>query len=442
LKYSAHNIFSRIRNSTDFFLVNTLTGNSDILNPDEAEKLEILRNGNSPGDPEFINELIDKGYMIDEQEEQKLYRQRYYDFIDYRDKDEIQIFFIPDYACNFSCSYCYQDEYINHKSSVSNKIVDAFFDHIRTAFAGKKKYITLFGGEPLLPSASHENIVRHIINKANEANLELCIVTNGYTLARYEGLLKTAHIREIQVTLDGTASVHNSRRFLKNGSGTFDEIVKGIDVCLKDGLTVNLRMVIDKENIDNLPDLAAFAIEKGWTTSPFFKTQLGRNYELHHCQKDPGKLFDRLSLHERLYELIRQNPHITEFYKPNFSIAKYIIENSRVPDPLFDACPALKTEWAFDYTGHIYPCTATVGKKDESVGTFYPSVSLDQEAAAAWEMRDVTTISGCKDCNLQLVCGGGCGSLAKNRCGKLLSTDCRPVKELLEIGFAVYPELI
>jgi hypothetical protein len=35
-------------------------------------------------------------------------------------------------------------------------------------------------------------------------------------------------------------------------------------------------MVIDKENIENLPEFAQFAIDKGWTNNPLFKTQIGR----------------------------------------------------------------------------------------------------------------------------------------------------------------------
>jgi len=109
-----------------------------------------------------------------------------------------------------------------------------------------------------------------------------------------------------------------------------------------------------------------------------------------------------------------------------------------MPDPLFDSCPACKTEWAFDYTGKIYSCTATVGKEDESLGTFYPEVSRIDGIINLWESRDVTTIPECKTCPVQLACGGGCGSVAKNTHGTICSTDCRPVKELLELGFGAY----
>jgi len=240
------------------------------------------------------------------------------------------------------------------------------------------------------------------------------------------------------VTLDGTEKVHDKRRFLKGGDGTFEKIVNGIDACLGNDIDINLRMVIDRQNIEDLPDLAKFAIDRGWTTSPHFKTQIGRNYELHHCQSDPDLLFNRISLYEKIYDLVKICPHIKEFYKPSYSVSKFLAENGELPDPLFDSCPACKTEWAFDFTGQIYSCTATVGKADESLGTFYPSVSRKDEIIESWQERDVTSIGECKNCSLQLACGGGCGSVAKNRTGTVCSSDCRPVRELLELGFSAY----
>jgi len=436
--FSKHNIFSKIKDSENFFIVNLLTGNADIVNPDDAEKMNKVRNNESISNDGFLNELIEKGYLTDEKEESKLFRSKYLDFIDSRDDDEIQLFFVPNYSCNFACSYCYQDEYAPSKGLLNNEIVDSFFTYIQKEFAGKRKYITVFGGEPLLNSPKQKELITYLILKANAAQIGVCFVTNGYTLVEYIDILKQTHIREIQITMDGTADFHNARRFLKGGAGTFDKIVEGVDVCIANNLTVNLRMVIDKDNVDNLTDLAQFAIDKKWTSSPFFKTQIGRNYELHHCQSAIDKLYTRVSLYEKLYALTKQYPHILEFYKPAYSISKFLSENGSLPDPLFDSCPACKTEWAFDYTGNIYPCTATVGKEDESLGTFYPEIKLIKELVDVWETRDVASIPECKDCSVQLACGGGCGSVAKNQNGTVCSTDCRPVKELLELGFGAY----
>jgi uncharacterized protein len=438
MKFSKHNIFSKIKGSENYFIVNPLSGNADILTPEEARQFIALKEDSNTINSQFFEDLKEKGYWTDEVTESKLFRSKYLDFIDSHESDEVQIFFVPNYSCNFACSYCYQDAYAPIQKPLTSAVVDAFFKYIQTEFTGRRKYITIFGGEPLLNSPQQKNIIANLLDQSKAAQLDTCIVTNGYTLEDYIDMLKTGRIREIQVTLDGTENIHNARRFLKGGSATFNTIVKGIDACLKNNLTVNLRMVVDKENIDNLPDLAQFAINRGWTKSPFFKTQIGRNYELHHCQSTPDKLFSRVSLYENIFKLTSQHPHILEFYKPAYSITKFLSENGNLPDPLFDSCPACKSEWAFDYTGHIYPCTATVGKADESLGTFYPEINQDFQRINEWENRDVVSIHQCKDCRLQLACGGGCGSVAKNNNGNICSTDCRPIKELLELGFAAY----
>jgi len=437
--YSKHNIFSRIKESDNFFIVNLLSGSADILNPEEGRLLRNFLDGKDIS-TEFRNNLEKQGYLVDEKEEEKLYREKYLDFVDTRDEDEVQLFFVPNYSCNFACTYCYQDEYTYARQELTHEVIDAFFNYINSEFAGRKKYLTVFGGEPLLNSPKQKELISYLLDLANKSNLEVCFVTNGYSLIDYIEILKKARIREIQVTLDGKGKVHDKRRFLKGGGVTFDKIVGGIDACLANELPVNLRMVVDKENIDGLPEMAQFAIDKGWTGNEFFKTQLGRNYELHHCQETSEKLFSRISLYETIYDQVKEHPYIVEFYKPAYSISRFLSETGSLPDPLFDACPACKTEWAFDYTGHIFSCTATVGKANESLGTFYPEVSRKVEMIEAWENRDVTSITECSSCSMQLACGGGCGSVAKNRTGTVCSTDCRPVKELLELGFSAYFE--
>ena len=438
MKYSKHNIFSKIRDSENYFIVNLLSGNADILGSRDAENIKKLQKGDSLNDQTIIDELVEKGYLNVESEEEKEYRRKYLDFIDSREKDEIQIFFVTNYSCNFACPYCYQNQYNNPANELNKDVIDSFFNYVKNEFASRRKYITIFGGEPLLNSPRQKDLIDYIISRSIEADLSLCFVTNGYHLEEYIPVLRKGKIREVQVTLDGTETVHNNRRFLKGGGGTFDKIVKGIDACLKDNIDINLRMVIDKENIDSLSDLAQFAIDKGWTNSLHFKTQIGRNYELHHCQSSPDKLFDRVSLYESIYELTKNRPHILQFYKPSYSVSKFLAEVGVLPEPLFDSCPACKTEWAFDFTGNIYSCTATVGKTDESLGTFYPVVTKKEDIITHWESRDVTSISECKRCPIQLACGGGCGSIAKNKTGELCSPDCRPIKELMELGFSAY----
>ncbi len=434
---SKHNIVSKVQDSDQFYAVNLLSGNADILSEAEA-KILLSENIEQVADAELMQGLTEKGYLVASGDENKHYRNRYFDFVDQREEEEVQLFFVPNYSCNFSCSYCYQDEYTNPHLSATPELIDAFFQYIRKELANRRKYLTIFGGEPLLNTPHQRSIIALLVEKANEMAIDICVVTNGYYLENYIDLLSKGKIREIQITLDGTKKIHDQRRFLKGGSPTFEPIVRGIDAALAAGFPVNLRMVIDKQNIENLPELATFAIEKGWTSNPLFKTQIGRNYELHHCQSTPDQLFTRISLFRKIFELTEQFPHILAFYKPSYSVAKYLSEHGELPDPLFDACPACKSEWAFDYTGRIYSCTATVGKEEEALGTFYPEVTKNEQLIHQWASRDVTSIEECRNCSVQLACGGGCGSVAKNKNGSILSPDCRPVKELLEIGFKAY----
>ena len=427
---SKHNIITPIADSDDFFIVNPLHGSADIIT---AHELEMLHN-----QYDEKGNFADRKYLIDEQEEAKAFKMAYLDFLDNRDEDEIQLFFVPNYSCNFACYYCYQEGYSPSESKLTTEVVDAYFDYISREFAGRKKYITIFGGEPLLPGDNQRKAIEYLVEKANEARLDLAFVTNGYTLASYVELFKTATIREVQVTLDGTKAVHDSRRYLKGRQSTFDRIIEGIDACLENNISINLRMVADKDNLGNLPELARFAIGKGWTKSPLFKTQIGRNYELHVCNSSPDRLYSRAEMYQRIYEMMQEHPEIIEFYKPGFSIAKYIAEHEELPSPLFDSCPACKTEWAFDFSGTIYSCTATVGKKGEELGTFYPVVSKNDDAISQWQDRDITTIEKCKTCDVALVCGGGCASVAKNKNGNTNSPDCRPIKELLSLGAKAY----
>jgi len=428
--YSKHNILAKIKDSKSYILVNPLYNQADII--DEALAMRIKNNELN------IPELVDKNYIILEEDEKKIYRKAYLDFIDQRESDEVQLFFVPSYACNFSCTYCYQSDYDYTKNPLNKEIIDAFFSYILKEFVGKQYYITLFGGEPLLSGEKHRTQIEYFLSKTKEYNIPIAIVTNGYTLTEHIATLKAQNIKEIQVTLDGPAPIHNKRRKLNNGDDSFSKISKGIDACLSNNIEVNLRVVVDKENINSLPELAQYAKDMQWTKNPLFKTQLGRNYELHYCQEKPDALFTRINMYEELYELIKQYPILLEFHKPAFSISKYLFENGELPGPLFDSCPGCKTEWAFDYSGQIYSCTATVGKPGEELGKFYPNVIRYDDKISEWQNRDVLSINKCKECNLQLTCGGGCASVAKNQSNSICSPDCRPTNDLISIGIANY----
>ena len=207
------------------------------------------------------------------------------------------------------------------------------------------------------------NIIKYIIDKATDEGIDLAVVTNGYNLKEYAEILSRGQIREVQVTLDGTEKIHNDRRPLKNGLGTFDAIVEGIDETLGKNIPINLRVVVDKDNIGELPGLAKFAEQKGWTKDPLFKTQLGRNYELHSCQSKSSQLFEREEMYRELYDLLKRDPSFADFFRPPFSCLNLAVNVTSLPhtghsifwtfcsSPVFDLAMSLPPAFAVRSVG-------------------------------------------------------------------------------------------
>ncbi|MPM44525.1 hypothetical protein SDC9_91203 [bioreactor metagenome] len=245
----------------------------------------------------------------------------------------------------------------------------------------------------------------------------------------------------MQFTLDGCRDTHDQRRATANGKGTFDQVIAGIGAAVKAGFPVNLRAVVDRENIEDLVNLAEYLDSKGWLDLPpaRFKTQIGRNYELFSCYSKPQYLMSQVELWAEYAKLSKLYPILAKFHRPDFYAIRHLVETGELPIASFDTCPACKTEWVFDLNGEIYGCTASCGRQEYLLGTYYPEVRLNQERISRWKSRSIQTIDKCRDCKYDVICGGGCGVVAanKNNCDPL-SPDCRPIQELSEIGINYY----
>ncbi|HEX3030086.1 MAG TPA: SPASM domain-containing protein, partial [Clostridia bacterium] len=266
-------------------------------------------------------------------------------------------------------------------------------------------------------------------------------VTNGYDFIDYVDILKNVKIKEIQFTLDGSKEVHDLRRATTNQKGTFNRIIAGIEAAVNNKMSVNLRSVVDFENIMNIVNLAEFVDTKGWLDLPQeeFKTQIGRNYELFECYAKPQHLMTQVELWGEFAHLSKTYPILSKFHRPDFKGIRHLVDTGVMYMASFDTCPACKTEWVFDLYGRIYGCTASCGREEYLLGTYWPEVNLNVDAISTWQKRNVKSIAKCGDCKYDVICGGGCGVVATNKNnGDILSADCRPIQELIEIGINHY----
>ena len=216
--------------------------------------------------------------------------------------------------------------------------------------------------------------------------------------------------------------------------------MKGIGEAVRRQFPINLRTVVDYQNLNDLVNLAGFLETSGWLDlgPERFKTQIGRNYELFSCYAKPEHLMSQVELWAEFTALSRKYPVLRKFHRPDFKGIRHLVDTGELYMASFDTCPAAKTEWVFDLNGHIYGCTAACGREEYRLGSFYPQVELNQERISQWQNRNVLTIPKCRECQYSIICGGGCGVVAANQNGAILSPDCRPVQALIELGIDYY----
>jgi uncharacterized protein len=446
MKLSRSAILAPIPGRDEVLLVQPLSGQAALLERDKAEALgRLAAGGPLPADlPERT--LREAGFVVDgDQEDRALLAEAWAAWSGEAEKTPTQLIFVPTFGCNLRCTYCYQEVFDpSARGLVAPEVIDAFFRFVDARFAGdpQRPYLTLFGGEPLVDTPAHHERLRRFLEGAGARGMKVAAVTNGYDLTAFADELAGGAVKEIQVTLDGPEPIHDARRPHGTGAGSFARAVRGVEALVAAGVPVNLRVVVDRDNIEHLPALAELALAKGWLDLPEkrFKTQIGRNYELFGCasQQRRDALFDRVTLWTRYAELAERHPALRRFHLPRFHGIRHLAESGELPVANFDACPAAKKEWAFSPDGGLYGCTATVGNPRYRLGSYWPELRIDEAAVAPWQARNVTTIEECRTCEVATVCGGGCGALADAQGKGIGGPDCRPVKELYGIGARFY----
>lgn len=196
-------------------------------------------------DPDLLQQLVTGGFVVeDDIHEREFLRQvllapRYAMDVSY-------ICLVPTTRCNFACPYCIQDTSPGEDMmpEVEGKILDTI-----QKTRSQSLSLTFYGGEPLLnkDTCLRTSRMARDICESKSISLFTLIVTNGYLLSGDVAReLNEAGIRRAQVTIDGNRLIHDSRRILKNGQGTFERIVRNVrEACAH--LKIDIRMNLDSD---------------------------------------------------------------------------------------------------------------------------------------------------------------------------------------------------
>lgn len=137
---------------------------------------------------------------------------------------------LPTEACNFRCSYCYEN--FAH-GPMKPELVTGITRLIDRRISKLEKVgLSWFGGEPLLEMKTILRVSEHVQRRCSDAGVENMggvVTTNGFLLdSDTARKLCSFGQNHFQVALDGWRNHHDATRSLSGGSGTFERIWRNL----------------------------------------------------------------------------------------------------------------------------------------------------------------------------------------------------------------------
>ena len=160
--------------------------------------------------------------------------------------------------CNLHCSYCFRSDenlYTSHAEFFPLELLRRVISEARVA--ANVTRITFTGGEPTL-HPQFEDTLKII----READLTVSFVTNGWHFERVWPALQAnrAAVSHVAFSLDGVTREDHDRW---RGKGSFDRLVRAITRCYMSKLPFGIKVVIRRDLVDQLEQIAIFAARMG-----------------------------------------------------------------------------------------------------------------------------------------------------------------------------------
>ena len=400
LKVSKYNLSLR-NDSNNYYLVNSLT-------------CSVLRVPESS--PSFIHSLLLKeetpfNITIEEDMKELLLSNgflvpSYFDEIDWLEKlhwesrhgcESLGIGIIPTLGCNFRCSYCYQKHDNVHTSS---ELENSIIKYISNNLNGKRLLkVMWFGGEPILRIKSIHNISQRLLCLIKSYNIKYygTITTNGYLLTdENSSVLLDSGIKDIQVTIDGPPSVHDTRRYLINNQPTFMTILSNLSRVAKMFSQVIIRINIDKRNQDEIFQLLELLIPlKEYIVLAFRPATSPNSPQIEESWCVPP--YSYWNLEKQLNVLANQMGFriIRGYAFPGTSFCSGYQQNSVTIDPY----------------GDVHKCPICIGRRNQRYGILSSNGDIIVEERGIqnqWDKWSPFLDEECRNCKALPLCMGGC----------------------------------
>ncbi len=425
----------------EVLMINTLTGAVDFFSHDLINFIDTLSYRDYKN---LTNEeknatkiLIDRGYVFKNTEDRDHRLWQAKNIVDAG--NEMQYVICPTYTCNFRCPYCFESHSLHEKiTALTEEQLQAVMQAI-DIFHKESGYkigmINLFGGEPLLPFT--KKIVKQICEEAVKRNFKIGCNTNGYHLSSFVEIFQNYRDRlSIMVTVDGPKNIHDQRRIMTGGQGTFDQIQKGICDSLNHGIRTIVRVNIDQTNIDYVSLLVDYYKKNKLFENENFSISFSPVTD--HTCKGLGE--DLMKGYEIVKKLQKNIPDFEKlekqkslnfgadmycFFKPIMQLDSELKNKIEMVVPNIVYCESAEGKRVvFGPDNHIYACPDLVGRSEFKIGDYFPKFSRQDWKWEKWKQFNSFTIPQCKSCASSPICGGGCAAEALIVHGNLNQPNC------------------
>lgn len=173
--------------------------------------------------------------------------------------------------CNIDCSYCYlPDRGLVHRMSLS------VFEKVLRNVAGsgllsRQPVLQWHAGEPLTVPVSWYREASALLRSIDlkGSRFVQSFQTNGMLIDdRWCAFFKEEEAR-IGISLDGPRFLHDRNRRTRRGLGTFDAVLRGVEVLARHQIDFSVISVLTGESLDFPDEIYAFFCEIGARTAGF-----------------------------------------------------------------------------------------------------------------------------------------------------------------------------
>ena len=352
--------------------------------------------------------------------------------------------FAPTYECNFRCKYCFGDAGAKYQGQIREfnkrslcEMLDFFF---YKAFPEANNYRIDFvsGGEPLLGFNRIKDTILYIeqFHTATNKQVSVWLCTNGSLLTDDIAEFLSTHNVSIGVSLDGRKERNDLYRFDKGGNGTYELVLRGIELIKENSRVTNKFKNIwglctaTNENCDFIDTLVHMK-ELGFR---HVQIRLIRSKEKYNVE-----LF--ISQYRKLAKFLLEmyksgdTSYLKMILNDNDQFGK-VLKRILLDEFLIRRCNAGLNKITICPDGTIFPCDSMVGIQQFSMGR----IGEHLDPLSSWKNRTVDEIPECQSCDIKYLCGGDCYYNAFMKTGSAIQPDhefCTLQRKLINIAISL-----